>query len=74
MFQKLNNQDGQRQAESSVLKDRKLFGRYIKEKGLGAIQGRRIGFVDISRPLDGLDKENENDPGYEVESSEMTME
>ena len=37
------------------------------EKGLGAIQGRKIGFVDITRPLDGQN-EDENDSGYEAES------
>ena len=35
------------------------------EKGLSAIQGRKVGLVDISRPLE---EEDENDLGYEAES------
>ena len=38
------------------------------EKGLGATQGRQIGFVDISRPLDDVEEGEEDNSEYEMES------
>ena len=38
------------------------------EKGLGAIQGRKIGFVDISHPLDDIEEGEEDNSEYEMES------
>ena len=48
-----------RSSSISTLKD---------EKGLGAVQGRKIGFVDISHPLDDVKEGEEDNSEYEMES------
>ena len=38
------------------------------EKGLGAIRGRKIVFVDVSHPLDDIEEGEESNSEYEMES------